>query len=270
MSNAVIPIEEYKNIIKLYSSGLSQQKIGQMYNTSHTTIRKILVKNNVERRDNSHKGRKYTINENYFDAIDDQNKAYILGLLYADGCNYLPQHRVKLELQERDKDILEKISAKINTNKPLSFVELNNKNANWQNTYRLDITNKHVSETLNNLGVVQNKSLVLTFPRWLDPTLYSHFLRGYFDGDGCLQKYFLTIVSTQEFCQSVAKICEDALGVLATISDIPNKPDSNTKLLCITGIGKMKKFLDYIYQDAELYIQRKHDAYQSVNYKTAI
>ena len=270
MSKAVIPLEEYKNIVQLYNSGLSQQKIGKMYATSHTTIRKVLIKNNVVMRDNSHKGRKYTIDENYFDNIDSQDKAYILGLLYADGCNYLPQHRVKIELQERDKDILDKINIKLNSNKPLSFVELSGKNANWQNTYRLDITNKHISETLNNLGMVQNKSLVLTFPYWLDTLLYSHFLRGYFDGDGCLQKYFLTIVSTKEFCESVATICKNILDISTTISDIPNRPESNTKLLCITGISKMKKFLDYIYQDAELYVQRKYDAYQNVHYQTAI
>ena len=270
MSKAVIPFEEYKNIVRLYNSGLSQQKIGEMYNTSHTVIRKVLMKNNVIMRDNSHKGRKYTIDENYFDIIDNQDKAYILGLLYADGCNYVPQHRVKIELQERDKDILDKINIKMNSNKPLSFVKLNSKNYNWQNTYRLDITNKHISEVLNSLGMVQNKSLVLAFPCWLDTKLYSHFIRGYFDGDGCIQKYFLTIVSTKEFCESISMICKDILGVSTTISDIPSRPNSNTKLLRITGIGKMKKFLDYIYQDAELYIQRKYNAYKNVNYQTAV
>ena len=130
MSKAVIPSEEYKNIVRLYNSGLSQQKIGEMYNTSHTVIRKVLMKNNVIMRDNSRKGRKYTIDENYFDIIDNQDKAYILGLLYADGCNYVPQHRVKIELQERDKDILDKINIKMNSNKPLSFVKLNSKNYN--------------------------------------------------------------------------------------------------------------------------------------------
>ena len=32
--------------------------------------------------------RKYNVNDNYIDIIDNQNKAYILGFLYADGCNY--------------------------------------------------------------------------------------------------------------------------------------------------------------------------------------
>lgn len=32
--------------------------------------------------------RTYSINDNIFDNINNQDKAYVLGLLYADGCNY--------------------------------------------------------------------------------------------------------------------------------------------------------------------------------------
>lgn len=270
MSKAAIPYEEYGNIIELYNSGLSQFKIGNMYNVDHSVIGRVLSKNNVLIRDHSHKGRKYTINEYYFDEINTPNKAYILGLLYADGCNYLPQHRVKIELQEKDKDILDKINNEIGSNKPLVLNKLSDKNKNWQNTYRLDITNKHISETLNASGMVQRKSLVLLFPDWLDSSLYPHFIRGYFDGDGCLQKYFLTIASTKEFCEKLSNICEDVLQIQTTISNLSYNPQSNTKILYITGINKMQVFLDYIYKDAELYIKRKYDAYKNVHYQTAI
>lgn len=33
--------------------------------------------------------KKYTVNENYFQSLDSPEKAYILGFLYADGCNYI-------------------------------------------------------------------------------------------------------------------------------------------------------------------------------------
>ena len=62
---------EYNNIVALYNSGLSAQKIGDMYSVYASTIRKILNKCNVQMRDDSHKYRKYTLNENYFDVIDD-------------------------------------------------------------------------------------------------------------------------------------------------------------------------------------------------------
>lgn len=266
MSKPLIPIEEYENIINLYNSGLSQAKVGEIYNVGHYIIGKILRKCGVAVRDDSHKSRKYTINENYFDEIDTQNKAYLLGLLYSDGCNYPPQHRVKLELQERDKDILNKINNEIQSNKPLSFVNLNSKNVNWQNTYRLDITNKHISDRLVELGVVQNKSLVLEFPTWLDETMYAHFLRGYLDGDGHIEwnnTRFITLVGTSQFCKHVKNFCEDKLGIKCSIYNTAKK-DSNTKLLHICGRTKMKQFLDFIYKDAELYIERKYNIYQKI------
>ena len=261
MSKALIPCEEHGKIIELYNSGLSQAKIGCIYHVGHYIIGDILRKHNISGRDDSHKGRKYTINENYFDIIDSPNKAYILGLLYADGCNYLPQHHVKIELQETDKDILDKINKEINSNKPLFFNPLNDKNSNWKNTYRLTITNKHISEQLNELGVVQNKSLILTPPIWLDDELISHFIRGYMDGDGCISEQFIEIASTNEMCLYVQKYCMDVLNINATIRDVYNNPKSNTKLLFINGRRQMKIFLDHIYQNAEMYIQRKYNKY---------
>lgn len=266
MSKPLIPTEEYENIINLYNSGLSQAKVGEIYNVGHYIIGKILKKCGVSSRDDSHKFRKYTIDEHYFDNIDTQNKAYILGLLYSDGCNYPPQHRVKIELQERDKSILDKINFEIQSNKPLLFINLNSKNANWQNTYRLDITNKHISDKLVELGMVQNKSLILEFPQWLDESMYAPFLRGYLDGDGHIEwrdTRFVTLVGTSQFCQHVKCFCEKQLHIKCSICNAANK-DPNTKLLYIHGKQRVKRFLDFVYQDADLYIERKYNIYQKI------
>lgn len=266
MSKPLISISEYENIIQLYKSGLSQAKIGEIYNVGHYIIGKILRKCGVEIRDDSHKSRKYTINEHYFDNINTPNKAYVLGLLYSDGCNYPPQNRVKLELQERDKDILDKINIEIQSNKPLTFNNLKSKNENWQNTYRLNITNKHISNRLVELGVVQNKSLVLEFPTWLCESMYGPFLRGYFDGDGHIEwghTKFLTLVGTNQFCEYVKCFCEKNLGIKCSVRNTAKK-DSNTKLLYICGKLKIKKFLDFIYKDADLYMERKYNIYQRI------
>ena len=57
--------------------------------------------------------RKYNVNDNYFDVIDNQNKAYILGFLYADGCNYKNGY-FKIDLQEEDKNMLEVFKKELN------------------------------------------------------------------------------------------------------------------------------------------------------------
>ena len=150
MCKPLIQMNEYENIINLYRSGLSQAKIGELYNVRYNIIGTILRKCDVKCRDDSHKSRKYTINENYFDSIDTPNKAYILGLLFSDGCNYPPQHRVKLELQEKDKDILDKINIEIDNyeEKIYEFIQDNNLNFEKIIKYARDTKNKKVFEIL--------------------------------------------------------------------------------------------------------------------------
>jgi len=73
-------------------------------------ITKILKDNNIsinyERRNH-----KYVYNEDFFQKIDTEEKAYILGLLFADGSVHNKRNVVKLQLQDVDKEILEKISS---------------------------------------------------------------------------------------------------------------------------------------------------------------
>lgn len=259
-----IPKEKYDEIIDLYQNGMSLEKIGLKYEASRHAIKTVLNKMGVQTRDDSHKGRKYTINENYFDEIDTPNKAYILGLLYADGCNHRETNHVNLELQERDKDILDKIKVELETNKPLYFNELNKRSDQWQNAYRLNICNKHISETLEEKGVVPRKSLILEFPEWLPDEFLSHFLRGYMDGDGHIQCFTCrnaSFASTENFCLAVQKRLNN-IGIESHIHNTQNKENS-TRILYIFKISNIIKFLDYIYKDAELYIQRKYDAYQT-------
>lgn len=264
MSKPIFSYEEYDKVIDLYNYGLSTIKIANMYDTSHSVVRDVLIKCGVTLRDNSHKGRKYTIDESYFDDINTANKSYILGLLYADGCNYPPQRRVKIELQERDKSILEDINIEIKSNKPLSLIPLHDKNPNWQNTYRLDIVNKHISETLVEKGVVQNKSLILQPPECLYNDFLRDFIRGYFDGDGHIDKYFLNVASTLEMCEWIKKVIKDNVDVNMVIYNIQGREDSNTKLLTLYKRSDMLVFLNYLYNDSNLKIERKYMQYKEL------
>lgn len=261
-----IPETEYDKICELYLSGLSKEKLQKMYNVSNSVIDRIFTIKNIKCRDNSHKKRKYTLNENYFDNIDTPNKAYILGLLYSDGCNYTKTNHIKLELQARDKDILDKINSELNSNRKLKLNKLSEKNSNHSNTYRLSIINKHMSETLYNLGMIDNKSLKLTFPKWLDDYLIPHFIRGYLDGDGHIEwnnTRFISIASTKEFCEFLKEYVFKKFGFTSSIYNTTNK-ESNTKIFHLFKKERIKTFLDWIYSDADLFIQRKYNTYLKI------
>ena len=179
-------------IIKDYKSGISTSQISKNYNVHPTAINYLLRKQNIKIRSMSEASRTYRINYTYFDNINTKEKAYILGLLYADGCNSTEINTVRLLLTEQDKDLLLQISKIIFIDeKPLIFRRggefvYKSKKYLRKNSYCFTINNKHISDKLNKLGLIKNKSLTLEFPTWLCSSLYSHFIRGYFDGDGCI------------------------------------------------------------------------------------
>ena len=272
ITNKVVVSEtDEHNMINAYQNGMTIRNIAKQFNVGEKRISDIVKKHNIHILLSCERPSKYSLNEKYFDNIDNQDKAYILGFLYADGCNY--NNHISMCLQERDKDILDKINIALDSSRPLRFIDYSDRGGACQNQYSLNITSKYMSERLASLGMVQNKSLILEFPKWLCPDLYSHFIRGYFDGDGYVSKNYynakLSIVSTKVFCEKIQDILRKNVGINASIYLCHKNELTTTRTLQISGRNQIRKFLDYIYSDANLYLQRKYDVYKSLysNYK---
>ena len=174
---------------KLYiNEKLSTIELSKIYNCSASVFQRGFKKNNLLIRDASHAKQKYFLNENVFDVINSEEKAYWLGFLYADG-NVSKTNRVRLSLAKEDYEIVEKFSNFIfETNRIKNYKRPEHKETSQDLVY-VDVCNKHISFKLKELGCPPKKTFLLKFPEWLDDQLYSHFIRGYFDGDGCLSHY---------------------------------------------------------------------------------
>lgn len=133
--------EETENkIIQLYKDGTSMREIASNFHFTQGTVRDILVDHNIHIKTNSESHRIYDINENYFNQIDTPNKAYILGLLYADGNRSSRSNTISIRLQESDKNILENIKKELNAEVPLRFIDYSN-DPKKQNQFLLAISN---------------------------------------------------------------------------------------------------------------------------------
>ena len=263
--------EQKEQIKQLYLGGKSSVEIGKMFGCSHKPILAVLEEYGLTR-DGGKIRRKYKLNEHYFDVIDTPNKAYILGLLHADGCNKMDKSTVSIGLQESDNDLLEKIRFEIGSEKPLRFIDNSNKHTfgyNYENMYELQMFSIHMCKQLAEKGIVPNKSLVIGFPEWLSEDLISHYIRGVFDGDGTISQTYVSennkpisfnIVGTDSFCQSLKRICEDKLNINSYIYDA-SCHNGITKQFTINAKNDIKKFLDWIYQDDDIFLQRKYDRY---------
>lgn len=253
-----------KEWTEMYLNGTLVKDIAVKFNVSRRTVSKHLKANgiNVDRYT-------YHFNEHYFDAIDTQEKAYYLGMLWADGHNCIERGSIIIELQEQDLALLETLNMIVDNERPVRKQNLHDKNHRWQNQYRLVLQSKYTSRVLESYGMFQNKSLILTFPSWLNKSLYSAFIRGYFDGDGCItlqhanhdRSAMINMVGTRMFLEKVADIILMMLNVTVSIERDARARDPICILRC-SRRNDVIKILNWLYKDATIYMSRKYDKYQ--------
>lgn len=120
---------------------------------------------------------------NFFKSIDSPEKSYILGFFYADGNN--SGRQISFDQLEQDEDILEHIRKAL---KAENNIKVKRIQENQRKLKNITFSSVELCEDLEKLGGIKNKSLVLNFPTSsiVPDYLLNHFIRGYFDGDGCI------------------------------------------------------------------------------------
>ena len=267
--------QEKIELFRMYETGnYSGNQLTNYFPISQVAINSLLRRNGYVAKSASELKRKYPIVENFFDIINTEEKAYILGILYADGYNNTDRNSVSLGLKETDREVLDKITALIQSSKPLQYVDTSNQRKNLgfensQNQYRLIIANKHISQRLVELGCGKAKTHNLTFPteEQVPSCLIRHFVRGYFDGDGSVsgnkQKQFC-FVGTIDFLLPLQQILVKELNFSKTKLDRRHKDiDNNIRSLRYCGVNQCITFRDWLYKDATIYLERKKNIFDS-------
>lgn len=269
--------EDEKVIIEnLYrEDNQSFKSIGRVIGRDYRTIKTYLESLGLQTKYQSVLQRKYLVKEDFFDNIDSEEKAYVLGFIYADGCNSIERNAVIINLKETDKDILLKITTLVQPTKPLMYIDTSKQikkegYENSKNQYRMVIQNKHISQRLIELGCGKAKTHNLVFPTGTQVPKYlqRHFIRGYFDGDGSVsgdkQKQF-NLVGTINFLLPLQQILIEELGFSKTKLDQRHKErDNEIRALRYCGINQCIKFRDWLYKDATIYLERKKELFYSV------
>lgn len=241
--------------------------ISKKYGVNNTSIHRLLLRNNVPIKDASDSRRKYEIDTEYFEKIDTEDKAYFLGLLYADGNLAKSEYSVSISLQERDKEILDIFSQKMNYTNSLKLIEYKKKG--HQNQYKLHFCNRKMYKDLINLGCVPAKSLILKFPtdNIVPKDLLNHFVRGYFDGDGCVfitpeKKGGIIILGTEEFLAELNKVLQRECGIK---DRKPTKTQTKAYEYECRSKSEVKLFSEYIYSNATVFLKRKKEKFNELS-----
>jgi len=205
--------------------------------------------------------RKYSVNEKYFDDLTEDS-AYWLGFLYADGYVRLKDGKsgeMKIKLKNTDKDHLEKFKNQIESSNPIKCGV--NKDDGSKFCYMM-VNSTHIVKKLFDLGCLENKTFKIRLPI-LNENLMSHFIRGYFDGDGCIHKvknrpnsFTVSICSNKMFVRDIFEHLK--MGKIYE--------EKNHSLLIINKISEIKKFKEIIYKNSNVCLERKFHIFNEINY----
>lgn len=253
--------QEKSELFAKYETGkYTSVDLAKEYPVSCTAISALLKRHGYKAKSQSELQRKYDIDETFFDVIDTEEKAYFLGILYADGTHITERNAVTLSLNEDDKNLLQRLNNLLQPLKPLQYVNIKN----GKNQYRLTIQNKEISKRMLELGLVKAKTHKIIFPEWIDKALIRHFIRGYFDGDGCVSNRVFSMVGTESFLNSIQIVLIDELGLSKTKFDKrhKNRKDNITSIR-YCGKNNLKKIMNWFYSDATIYLERKYEKFKN-------
>lgn len=242
-------------ISDLYLSGLSIKKVAISLNRSHSFVRGQLKKTKTPIRLPLQFIKKYIVNDQFFKVIDKEDKAYWLGFLAADGCLHMERIIISLKLSSKDRNHIERLRRALNTNYPIHGY---NKRGMKYRAYGISISSGEMYNDLMDKGVTPRKSLTLKPPKNIPNHLIHHWVRGYFDGDGCVHTYvdkrgnpklIINVAGTKEVLGFVLEQVELDLNI---------KQAGNSKAFVFATSGKKAiQFYYYLYEEATICLERK-------------
>jgi hypothetical protein len=200
--------------------------------------------------------------------------AYVLGYFCADGCMFVNSGGSKyISFVSIDKELLRKV--KVSLNSVHKIVPKRQSRPNCRPTFWLQIGSKEIYEDILKLGVSPNKESRLKLPS-IPKIYFRDFLRGYFDGDGCVSYgYYSRRKRKSKVLLITVKFASSSENFLAEIKDRL----ARFALLqggCITrGDGcnylvysknDSRRIFGYLYDkiSEDIYLKRKYNSFSKV------
>ena len=264
MPRKIITEELKQEIIKYYlSQPMTMKQVENKYELSHPTITKILkdIPKYTKAKLNNPNMR-----EHFFQDINEEAKAYFLGLLVSDGNifkdNTGRQASISITLDLKDEYMLKKFKEVLQANTSVGH--------DGRGCGQIAVRSNIMAEDLAKYGVVPRKSYNTYLPL-LSKEMMPHLIRGIFDGDGSIMAkpnpsndghnrflHSISFCGTHQLMEDISNYILENLGIKTAVYDYK---DRNLSELKIQNIDNIAKFGYWIYRNSTIFLNRKKDIF---------
>jgi hypothetical protein len=257
-----------------YKTVGSMQKMADKLNVSIDSISKYMKLYQISYE--KHYTGLYDCNENYFQ-FDTPDSFYWAGFIAADGCVVKRQYSkiLKITLSRKDRSHLDKIKIALQSNHPIKeyYIKPSEliKKSGW--SAEIQIVSKILFDDLTRFNIVPRKTFIYDMPKWLlGHPLLNHFMRGYFDGDGCIsycglgegrtiKQLSFSLLGNESFLINY----QNVLIKKCLINENKIIPKDNVFSLSYAGNYNIEKLYNFLYKDATIFLDRKRNRFLEIN-----
>lgn len=245
----------HSNYINLKDQKLTRKQIADKFSIPEWKLKKEIAKQGWGRKQPS------VSNISFFDTYTEAS-AYWGGFIGADGC--VSNDTLQIVLNYDDTPHLVKFKESVGSDHKIT--------SNIDKYYRssFGFKNHNINNKLKEFyNIIPAKSLVYELPQDIPIDFFRHYLRGYFDGDGCICESFSNIKSTtatlyttfagsNKFIPALSDKLYTILGIKGSIQ----LRDNHSILKYCTNASK--DLLHYMYDNSSVYLDRKFNLYNKI------
>lgn len=265
-----IPYEFYQPIFEKYEQGYTLKQIHDLFYPQFTVdqINYICREKGITRKN----GNIAKLNHNYFSEINSPEKAYWLGLLFADGCIRHEKQKgnswvVQLSLMKEDKYLVEEFAKAVETDKEVkeycNKTGFQRKDGAPHIECRINLYSSKMAKDLEKYGVVPRKSLKVKELPNIEERYMSHFIRGFFDGNGTITHFMchekekprIGFYSTHDFCDNLNQYLNKTIKT--SLNKVCDQKNEKVSFISFSKKEDVKNLYDFMYKDAEVFLKRK-------------
>ncbi len=255
--------EQKIELAKLYKENWKLDDLVKRFGVTKSAIIGILKRRGIHRA----VIRKYVFDATYFDDINSEDKAYWLGFIFGDGSIDATSRSLRIDLNNRDRQHLEKfkISIKANYNILKSNIDMS----------LLCINDVTFCKKLSKYNIIPNKTYLTTsLPMDEIPeNLQKHFIRGLLDADG----WYTKSIHRKGKSQYQFGVCNHSLNIIKQIKNwfkehnldggcIVERSGANSYVCQYTVLGNnnFKNMFKLLYDDSSIYLDRKYEKIKEI------